>query len=107
MNQIVAKKTFVPTAAHASRWFALATIALQLVNQTSRDWAELERQAKACGENEVVMFGSENRANPCVQLIGFALSAAASRRPHDYDAGLRSSAEAVIAAYYDWEAGGR
>ena len=107
MNAPVCQKTFVPSAAHASRWFALATTALQLVNQTSRDWAELERLAKYCSENEVVMFGAESRANPCVQLIGFARMAAGSRRPHDYDAGLRVSAEAVIAAYYDGEAGGR
>lgn len=97
------KKHYVPTAADAARWFALAEVAMQVSTGASKAWHELERLAMACLKSTV--FGRLHPENPCWRLRAVAWEAAQSLRPYTYATRLKAAAQAVKEAYYDWEAG--
>ncbi|MGN6208820.1 hypothetical protein [Asticcacaulis sp.] len=96
-------KHHVPTAADAARWYALAEVAQQIATGSSKAWHELERLAKAC--DKATVFGPLNDINHCCLLQRISYAAAHSLEPHRFDDMLRDHAEAVKAAFYDWEAG--
>lgn len=95
-------KVHVPTAADAARWFALATVAMQIATGASKDWHELGRLAVAC--DKATVFGLLDALNPCYRLLSVALDASKSIQPHRFDAHLKAWAERVQEAFYDWEA---
>lgn len=100
-------KVHVPTATEAAKWLALATVAMEIATGASRAWHELARLAKGCDGRGVTVFGVLSPRNACVTLVRRARAAAESTRPRDFDTALKLAAEAVIAAYYDWEADGK
>jgi hypothetical protein len=96
-------KVHLPTAADAARWYALAEVAHQIATGASKAWHELARLGKVCETTTV--FGVVDALNPCCRLAVAAADCAKSAHPHLWDDRLKETAEAVKAAFYDWEAG--
>ena len=92
-----------PAAAHAALWHELATLSLDIGGGASRAWHELAKVVERIEGKEVTIFGEENRDNCCVQLLDTARKVAHSLTPFDHHAALKAAADAVLAAYYDWE----
>jgi len=91
----------VPGWGDATRWLTLATLCQQVADGYTCTREELRRAVDAVTDKGVVVFGVLNRQNPCLKLRQEATLAGARVDP----VRLKATAEAVLAAYYDWEAG--
>jgi|GEM_PF-3748368 len=90
-----------PTTYEAGQWRDFAQMAQDCATGKRRCWRDLSRSAIVVGRCRV--FGINNRANACNQLIQCALDAAQSVAPARYIDRLQYLADEVLKRCAAWD----